>query len=355
LAQRHPVTARLSAGILHRFHSRRAWRGNRADRHSAAARHLPVHRRSRAGDPLAGAGQFQPASCRLSGTNFLYLCLCTQRYGLRPAAGGGRAAATGEFRRHLGGHIAERLRHLDVDPYTPQTAWSLISGVSMRQGVVRFSVTACLLGLGVAASHATANDYSSRPEGQTLIRELVAEGLDEQHVRQLLDSATRQDKILEAIAKPAERTLTWGEYRKIFVQDSRIEQGLAFWREHRDLLARAEKEYGVPAEIIIAIVGVETRYGRHKGTWRAVDALATLGFDYPPRADFFRRELKELLLLEREAGIDAGEVVGSYAGALGMPQFIPSSYRAYAVDFNGDGKIDLLNDVADVIGSVAHY
>lgn len=225
----------------------------------------------------------------------------------------------------------------------------------MRQGVVRFSVTACLLGLGVAASHATANDYSSRPEGQALIRELVAEGLDEQHVRQLLDSATRQDKILEAIAKPAERTLTWGEYRKIFIQDSRIEQGLAFWRENRALLERAEKEYGVPAEIIVAIVGVETRYGRHKGTWRAVDALATLGFDYPPRADFFRRELKELLLLEREAGIDAGDVVGSYAGALGMPQFIPSSYRAYAVDFNDDGKIDLINDVADVIGSVAHY
>lgn len=225
----------------------------------------------------------------------------------------------------------------------------------MRQGVVRFSVTACLLGLGFATSHATANDYSSRPEGKTLIQELVAEGLDEQHVRQMLDSATRQDKILEAIAKPAERTLTWGEYRKIFIQDSRIEQGLAFWRENRALLERAEKEYGVPAEIIVAIVGVETRYGRHKGTWRAVDALATLGFDYPPRADFFRRELKELLLLEREAGINASEVVGSYAGALGMPQFIPSSYRAYAVDFNNDGKIDLINDVADVIGSVAHY
>lgn len=229
----------------------------------------------------------------------------------------------------------------------------------MRQGVVRFSLTACLLGLGTligtgTTAHAS-GVYSDREEARALIRELVAEGLDEQHVTGLINSAQRQERILEAIARPAERTLTWGEYRKIFIQDSRIEQGLAFWREHKALLDKAEAQFGVPAEIIVAIIGVETRYGQHKGTWRAVDALATLGFDYPPRADFFRRELKELMLLERDAGIDAGTVVGSYAGALGMPQFIPSSYRAYAVDFDGDGKIDLIGNVADVIGSVANY
>ncbi|MEY1661284.1 lytic murein transglycosylase B [Isoalcanivorax beigongshangi] len=226
----------------------------------------------------------------------------------------------------------------------------------MRRNRVSPLMTAWLLGASLlAVTPAGANDYASRPEGQALLRELTAEGLDAQHVRRLLDAATRQDKILEAIAKPAERTLTWGEYRKIFIQDSRIEQGVAFWREHRELLERAEREYGVPAEIIVAIIGVETRYGQHKGTWKALDALATLGFDYPPRADFFRKELKELFLLERDAGIDAATVTGSYAGALGMPQFIPSSYRAYAVDFDKDGKIDLINSPADAIGSVASY
>lgn len=227
----------------------------------------------------------------------------------------------------------------------------------MRQGVVRFFLSACLLGAGLLPQLAVASEgsYSERDEARALVRELVAEGLEEKHVTALINSATRQERILEAIAKPAERTLSWGEYRKIFVQDSRIEQGLAFWREHRALLEKAEAQFGVPAEIIIAIIGVETRYGQHKGTWRAIDALATLGFDYPPRADFFRRELKELMLLERDAGIDASTVLGSYAGALGMPQFIPSSYRAYAVDFDGDGKIDLINNVADVVGSVANY
>src|SRR5699024_6955608 len=215
------------------------------------------------------------------------------------------------------------------------------------------------LGLVLAASALTITpvqaSYLNNSDAQALIQELANEGVDAERARTLLGSAKHQQKIIDAISKPAERTLTWGEYQKIFIQPDRIAQGVAFWKENRDVLEAAEEKYGVPASIITAIIGVETRYGRHAGNWKAVDALATLGFDYPPRAAFFRKELKELFLLEKEAGIDISEIRGSYAGALGTPQFIPSSYRAYAVDGDGDGKIDLMNNNADVIHSVANY
>ncbi|MBZ2189996.1 lytic murein transglycosylase B [Alcanivorax sp. JB21] len=228
------------------------------------------------------------------------------------------------------------------------------------KGFTRSLLLAPLLVLGglsapAMAEDAKASNYANSAAGKALIRELADEGLDAERVRDVLATAERQEPILEAIARPAERVLTWGDYRKIFIRDTRIEQGLTFWQENRALLQRAEDKFGVPAEIIVAIIGVETSYGRNKGNWRVVDALATLGFDYPPRADFFRRELAHLFRLEQEAGIDAATVRGSYAGAMGMPQFISSSYRAYAVDFDGDGKIDLIDSVADAIGSVANY
>lgn len=213
----------------------------------------------------------------------------------------------------------------------------------------------CLAVLFLLFAAPVAAGYEERPEAREMVAELEKAGLDGEHVRSLLAGAERKESILEAIARPAEKMLTWGEYRGIFVQDSRIRQGEAFWKEHRELLERAEREFGVSRYIILAILGVETRYGRHKGSYRVVDALATLGFDYPPRADFFRRQLKEFFLLEQEAGIDAATVTGSYAGAMGYPQFIPSSYRAYAVDFDDDGKTDLVNNAADAIGSVASY
>jgi membrane-bound lytic murein transglycosylase B len=197
--------------------------------------------------------------------------------------------------------------------------------------------------------------YKDHPEAGPLVDELVEQGLDRERLESLLDQAKRQESILEAIARPAEKTLTWGEYRKIFIQNSRIRQGEEFWKKHDTLLRRAEQEYGVSRYIIMAILGVETRYGRHKGSYRVLDALTTLGFDYPPRASFFRKQLRALFLMEQEAGIDAASITGSYAGAMGFPQFIPSSYRAYAVDFDGDGRIDLVNSVADAIGSVANY
>lgn len=200
-----------------------------------------------------------------------------------------------------------------------------------------------------------ANGYLERPEARKLVDELVKRGLKRDHVESLLADAKRKESILEAIARPAEKTLTWGEYRQIFIQPSRIRQGEAFWRGHAALLKRAERDYGVSRYILMGILGVETRFGEHKGSYRVLDALATLGFDYPPRAKFFREQLMHFLLMEKEAGIDAGSLKGSYAGAMGFPQFIPSSYRAYAVDFDGDGKTDLVHSVADAIGSVANY
>ena len=198
-------------------------------------------------------------------------------------------------------------------------------------------------------------NYADREDAQELIRSLAEEGLDEARVRSLLAGAQRKDSILEAIARPAERTKTWAEYRRIFIQDSRIDQGIAFNKEMDATLKKASAQFGVPEHMILAILGVETRYGRHKGSFRVIDALATLGFDYPPRAAFFRKQLAELFRLEQKAHIDASEITGSYAGAMGYPQFIPSSYIHYAVDFDSDGVTDLVNNPVDAIGSVANY
>lgn len=179
-------------------------------------------------------------------------------------------------------------------------------------------------------------------------------GYDTEQLTRWFARAEKQDASLKAIARPAE-ALPWYKYRKIFIRDSRIEQGIQFWKDNEETLNRAEATYGVPAEIIVGIIGVETSYGQYKGKFPVFDTLITLGFDYPKRGKFFRKELEEYLLLIREEGLDAFEMKGSYAGAVGKPQFISSSYRAYAVDFDGDGKRDLLNNTADAIGSVANY
>jgi membrane-bound lytic murein transglycosylase B len=175
-----------------------------------------------------------------------------------------------------------------------------------------------------------------------------------QELEQLFAQATHQPRIIEAITRPAE-SKPWYQYRPIFVTEQRINGGVAFWQENSELLARAEAQYGVPAHIIVAIIGVETFYGRHKGGYRVLDALSTLGFDYPPRGQFFRGQLEQFLLMAREERRDPLEFLGSYAGAMGMPQFIPSSFRSYAVDFDGDGRRDLWENRADIIGSVANY
>ena len=160
--------------------------------------------------------------------------------------------------------------------------------------------------------------------------------------------------VIAAITAPA-TIKPWLEYRASFINPVRINGGLEFWKQYATTLRRAEQQYGVPQEIIIAVIGVETLYGRRAGKFRTLDALTTLAFDYPRRAEFFRNELAQYLLLAREQNFNVLAIQASYAGALGIPQFMPSSYRKYAVDFNGNGKVDLLREPEDAIGSVANY
>ena len=179
-------------------------------------------------------------------------------------------------------------------------------------------------------------------------------GFTQEELVVLMADARYQQRIIDAMNRPYEAK-PWRDYQPIFVTPERIQGGVAFWRDNAALLARAKAAYGVPPQIIAAIIGVETNYGRNLGDHRVIDALSTLGFSFPRRADFFRRELKEFLLLTREEHVDPLAAKGSYAGAVGKPQFIPSSYRAYAVDFDQDGRRDLWGSNADVVGSVGNY
>lgn len=204
-------------------------------------------------------------------------------------------------------------------------------------------------------AHAS-ESYEKREDVKAFINEMVKDhGFKRQDLEKKFASANKLEKVLESIARPAEKKLTWKQYRPIFVTDKRINRGKDFIKKHRVILERAEKEFGVPLEIITAIIGVETYYGGITGGYTVFDSLTTLGFDYPPRSKFFKSELKQFLLLSKEEDISVDDMTGSYAGAMGMPQFISSSYRRYAVDFDGDGKRDLWNSLPDVIGSVANY
>lgn len=213
---------------------------------------------------------------------------------------------------------------------------------------------ALLLMLGWATT-AWAVPLAQYPPLQALVNDLVSrDGFERADLERLLASAQFQQSIVDAITRPAEK-MPWYRYRPIFLTQQRIDGGVAFWQQHAESLARAERDHGVPASIITAIIGVETRYGAVTGRYRALDALTTLTVADLPRSAFFGRELRELMLLGREERLDLAGLSGSYAGALGLPQFIPSSYRAYAVDFDHDGRRDLLASPADAIGSVANY
>jgi membrane-bound lytic murein transglycosylase B len=179
-------------------------------------------------------------------------------------------------------------------------------------------------------------------------------GFAKSEVAALMGQARYSQDVIDAMRRPYEAK-PWYKYRPIFLTEKRVRRGVEFWRENRELLERAQSVYGVPPQIVTAIIGVETNYGANLGKHRVIDALSTLGFSYPKRADFFRKELEQFLLLARDESVDALEVTGSYAGAVGMPQFIPSSYRAYAVDFDRDGRRDLWRSRADAIGSVGSY
>ncbi|MDJ0740678.1 MAG: lytic murein transglycosylase B [Gammaproteobacteria bacterium] len=217
--------------------------------------------------------------------------------------------------------------------------------------MMRILVSAALL----VAAAATPAKTPDQLRAEFIDRMVSKHGFSRDEVTRTLYQAHTSRKILDAISRPAEKRLNWSEYRDIFVTPSRIQGGVGFWRRHADTLARAEREYGVPPHIIVAILGVETRYGAHTGGYRVLDALHTLGFHYPRRGKFFREQLDHFLRFSREEAIDPVMPTGSYAGAMGMPQFMPDSFRIYAVDFDGDGKRDIWDNPSDVIGSVANY
>ena len=213
-----------------------------------------------------------------------------------------------------------------------------------------------LLALLLTVTTISASNYSAQPQVQIFIDRMVSEhDFKRDELIAVLDNAERREDILELMRKPAEKRLQWFEYRKIFLTQSRIDGGVSFWKENADLLKQASEVFGVDPQIIVAIIGVETRYGSNTGRHRVLDALATLAFDYPPRSKFFTSELEQYLILAQEEDIDIRTTTGSYAGAMGYGQFIPSSYRNYAVDFDEDGKRDLWTNKADIIGSVANY
>ena len=218
-----------------------------------------------------------------------------------------------------------------------------------------------LLAAGLSAGPALASsDYLSREDVRSFIDSMEVEhGFESSYVERVFRNARYTPVAVRLIGPPPSSAPSparnYSNYRSRFLTPELIASGSRFWSQHAGDLARAESEFGVPPEVILGILGVETSFGRNTGTFRAVDALATIAFDGQRRQDYFREELKELLLLAREKGIDPLVIKGSYAGAVGLPQFMPSSYRKYAVDYDGDGRIDLLRSPADAIGSIASY
>ena len=196
----------------------------------------------------------------------------------------------------------------------------------------------------------------TRPDIQQFIAQTSARtGLPAEQISQVLAAAQPQPAIITAMEKPAERVLPWWQYRERFMQSQRIRDGLRFWQQQADTLAQVEDRYGVPAEYLVAILGVETQYGRVTGRYKVLDALVTLAFDYPPRAPYFQQELEQLLLLMRDDLLDIYSVRGSYAGAMGAPQFMPSSFRRHAIAAQPQGKPNLWNDWDDILASMANY
>lgn len=191
---------------------------------------------------------------------------------------------------------------------------------------------------------------------EAFITEFVKENqADESNLRRIMAEASYKQDIIDKISRPAEGSMTWERYRRIFITDERIEAGVAFWKEHAESLSKISEESGVAEEIILGIIGVETYFGRIKGDYRVIDALYTIGFGYPKRGSYFKRELGKFLEMTTREGLDPLTIKGSYAGAMGYTQFMPSSYLAYAKSFDDDGSADLMNDPEDALASVANY
>ena len=224
-----------------------------------------------------------------------------------------------------------------------------IPGSMLRSGIAFLALT-----LSSACAYA---DFTARADVSAFVEEIAARNqLEPAPIYAALSRANYLPRVIELITPPAKRgARSWHRYRGQFLGRTHIEAGLKAWAQYENELRRAEKQYGVPPEIILGILGVETIYGRNTGNFETLSALATLAFDYPPRAELFRGELESLFLLARDQKRNPASYIGSFAGAIGWPQFLPSSIRRYAVDFDGNGKIDFDSDAADAIGSVANY
>jgi membrane-bound lytic murein transglycosylase B len=244
----------------------------------------------------------------------------------------------------------------------------ILSLARVRAVLAAATLSACALGSATAAQAQVApgyippaTDYLSRTDVLSFMDALQSEyQFDLGELQRILGDARHVPSVVQLIgperaadARPIVRS--YPKYRAKFLTRKRIDAGVQYWQAHETDLRRAQAEFGVPAEVILGILGVETAFGRNTGSFRVVDALATIAFDGPRRQEYFREELKELLLLARELSLDPLAIKGSYAGAMGLPQFMPSSYRRHAVDFDGDGSIDLVGSPADAIGSVAKY
>lgn len=226
----------------------------------------------------------------------------------------------------------------------------------------RFSVCISILLLTAATlTHAapsklTQGDYKNRADVEAFIDKMAAKNIySQQELIDLFSNVKQQKRLFKKMNNAAEHKLTWDRYRRIFITEKRINRGVAFYKKHQALLDTVSEQYQVPQEIIVAIIGVETFYGRIKGNDPVFDTLVTFAFDFPKRAKFFTSELEHFLSLTKEHNVDVRKATGSYAGAMGMPQFISSSYRHYAVDFDGDKKIDLWDNKADIFASIANY
>ena len=224
----------------------------------------------------------------------------------------------------------------------------------MAHYILLFNVGIFSLNTGNAKSLAPRAFENTKPVNQFIRYMVQKHNFKQTELEELFQKARLHPGILEAIARPAE-SKAWYDYRPIFVTPSRIKGGVKFWKKYNTALELANRTYGVPVKIIVSIIGVETRYGKHTGRYPILDSLSTLAFAYPPRSKFFKSELEQYLLMTREEGLDPLALKGSYAGAMGMPQFISSSFRRYAVDFDKSGQRNLWESPTDAIGSVANY
>ena len=244
---------------------------------------------------------------------------------------------------------------LAAEPAAPASAGAATSAPSAAAPAPAAATTPAADGLPAVPTGGPTRIDLKRPEIAAFIKREVEHGWDAKALRKLLGQAESQPKIIEAMNRPAEKALQWWEYRARFMTRERVDAGARIWREHRPELEAAAMQYGVEPEYLLAITGVETYYGRITGRYRVLDALATLAFDYPPRAEYFRKELDQYLQIVRSGELDPLTTQGSYAGAMGVTQFMPSSFRNFAVDEGGSGKRDLWNDWGDIFASVGNY